>query len=302
MELLERKGRALDGCSLDECAIICGHLRASVRGVAGQGARAGRAVVEPVSAFKRLVICHSPRVTLSIVVPAFNEEKLIAATLDRIHAAREAFTRLGWESEIIVCDNNSNDRTPELARAAGAKVVFEPVNQIARARNSGARAATGDWLIFVDADSHPSVELFGEVANVIRAGRAIAGGCLIQFDGQNREANFWIGIWNIVSRLTRYAAGSFIFCEAAGFREIGGFNEKLFATEELDLSRRLKKLARQRNRKMVIITRHRLITSVRKIMLYSRFEHIRFITRTIVSGGRVLRNRDDCPVWYDGRR
>ena len=240
--------------------------------------------------------------TVSIVVPAFNEEKLIAATLASIHAARESFTRLGWQSEVIVCDNNSTDHTGDLARAAGATVVFEPVNQIARARNSGARAASGDWLIFVDADSHPSPGLFADVAETIRRGRALAGGCLIQFDEASREANFWIGVWNIVSRITRFAAGSFIFCETAAFREIGGFDERLFATEELDLSRRLKKLARKRSRKMVILARHRLVTSVRKIRLYSRAEHLRFMARTILSGVRALRRRDECPVWYDGRR
>jgi len=154
----------------------------------------------------------------------------------------------------------------------------------------------------VDADSHPSAELFADVAGAIQAGRALAGGCLIQFDEQNREANFVIGIWNIVSRLTRYAAGSFIFCEAAAFKEIGGFDEKLFVTEELDLSRRLKKHARKRGREMVILTRHRLVTSVRKIKLYSRMEHLRFLARMILSGGRAVKSREECPVWYDGRR
>ena len=91
-------------------------------------------------------------VKISVIVPAFNEEKLIAETLRRIQAARSAFASLGWESEIVVCDNNSTDRTAELARAEGATVVFEPVNQIARARNTGASAATGDWFLFVDAD------------------------------------------------------------------------------------------------------------------------------------------------------
>src|SRR6478609_2442449 len=92
------------------------------------------------------------RVVVSIVVPAFNEEKLIARTLDAIRAAAEAFVRRGWDTELIVCDNNSTDRTAALARAAGATVVFEPVNQIGRARNKGAEAASGDWLVFVDAD------------------------------------------------------------------------------------------------------------------------------------------------------
>jgi glycosyltransferase involved in cell wall biosynthesis len=98
-------------------------------------------------------------VKISIVVPAFNEEKLLPAALDSIRAARAAFDSRGWTSELVVCDNNSTDRTAEVARAGGAAVVFEPFNQIARARNAGAVRASGDWLIFVDADSQPSREL-----------------------------------------------------------------------------------------------------------------------------------------------
>ena len=94
---------------------------------------------------------------ISIILPAFNEEKLVERSLQSIRCAATAFSRLGWEHEIIVCDNNSTDRTAELARKQSARVVFEPVNQISRARNAGAAAATGEWFLFVDADSFPSV-------------------------------------------------------------------------------------------------------------------------------------------------
>jgi len=81
-------------------------------------------------------------VLISVVVPAFNEERLLAATLDSIKAAAQAFDGSGgWE--LIVCDNNSTDRTAGIAHAAGARVVFEPHNQISRARNRGAAAAAG---------------------------------------------------------------------------------------------------------------------------------------------------------------
>ena len=53
--------------------------------------------------------------------------------------------------------------------------MFEPVNQIARARNAGAAAASGDWLMFVDADSYPSVELLREVREAMQSG-CLAGG------------------------------------------------------------------------------------------------------------------------------
>ena len=120
------------------------------------------------------------RVKISIIVPAFNEEKFIARSLRKIKAATDAFSSLDWESEIIVCDNNSTDRTAEKARAADARVVFEPMNQISRARNKGASAATGDWLVFVDADSYPSRELFADLAVAIQSGRCLGGGAVVK--------------------------------------------------------------------------------------------------------------------------
>src|SRR5271156_893714 len=96
------------------------------------------------------------RLKISVIVPAYNEEKLIAGSLRSIQSALRGLSSRNWETEIIVCDNNSSDATAELARAAGTRVVFEPVNQIARARNAGAAAAGGDWFVFVDADSQPT--------------------------------------------------------------------------------------------------------------------------------------------------
>src|SRR4030095_10665232 len=107
---------------------------------------------------------------VSVVVPAYNEEKLITSCLRSIRAAAQAFEESGTDFELIVCNNNSSDRTGDLARAEGATVVFEPMNQIGRARNAGAAAATGDWLIFVDADSHPPTALFADVAPAIISG------------------------------------------------------------------------------------------------------------------------------------
>jgi len=240
---------------------------------------------------------------ISIVLPAFNEEKLLGATLQAVHSARTAFEPFGWESEVVVCDNNSTDRTGEIARTAGAKVVFEPVNQIARARNAGAAAAIGEWLVFVDADSRVSRELFADMAEVIRGGKHLAGGCTVRLD----YAPWWTAVflhgWTLTSLVCRWAAGSFIFMQAEAFRAVGGFNQALYATEEIDLSQRLNRLARQRKlRPMRILTQHPLLTSGRKAHLYTPWEGLRFMLQTAISRGRTLNHRDACPIWYDGRR
>mgnify|MGYP002623010627 FL=1 len=234
---------------------------------------------------------------ISVVVPAFNEEKLLSQTLERIQSALEAFHALGWGTEIVVCDNNSTDRTAALAQEAGAKVVFEPINQISRARNRGAEAASGDWLIFVDADSHPSRELFAAVAR-----SCLAGGSTVRMDGAPLAARAVTALWNAISRAMRWCAGSFIFCEAKAFRQAGGFSLELFASEEIDLSGKLKKLARQQGRRVVILRRHPLVTSARKLRLYSARTHLRLLLRTLLRPTSTLRSREACGIWYDGKR
>jgi glycosyltransferase involved in cell wall biosynthesis len=241
-------------------------------------------------------------VKASVVVPAFNEERLLAGSLAAMREAMHAFEDAGWASELIVCDNNSSDRTAEIAREAGATVVFEPVNQIARARNAGAARASGDWLVFVDADSYPDRNLFMDVMQVIQEGRSVGGGATVAFEIEDIAVRAALAGWNALSRAAKWAAGSFIFCEAAAFRELGGFSESLYAAEEIDFSRRLKRLARRRGLEIAILHRHPLRTSARKAQLYTKREHLAFMLKTLFLGGRTLRSREQCRVWYDGRR
>jgi len=179
--------------------------------------------------------------------------------------------------------------------------VFEPHNQISRARNRGAAAAAGEWLLFVDADSSPSPGLFLELKAAIESGVCLAGGSTIAPTGSPgfRAA---IRFWNALSRATRWAAGSFVFCERSAFIGLRGFSEELYASEELDLFRRLKPLARRRGKRIVILHRYPLLTSDRKLRLYSRGELAGFAARFVFRPRRTLRSAADCRPWYDGRR
>ena len=239
---------------------------------------------------------------ISVIVPAFNEEQILESSLRSIRTAMAAFDRAGWDAELIVCDNNSTDATAAIARRMGAEVVFEPINQISRARNSGAARATGDWLIFVDADSWPPPELFDDVVRVIQEGKAVAGGSTVRLDTGDLGPRLAVAWWNVISRTQRWAAGSFIFCEAKAFRALGGFTLERYAAEEIEFFRRVKRYARAYGRRVVILTAHPLVTSARKAKLYTPREAVAFMVKTIATRGRTLRNPDDCYQWYDGRR
>lgn len=239
---------------------------------------------------------------ISIIVPAFNEERLLPACLKAIDRARERFSVLGWESEIIVCNNNSTDRTGEVAEKLGARVVFEPVNRISTARNAGARAAKGDWLIFVDADSEPPPGLFQAVARYIGSGKVIGGGALLRFPDKTLVGELSMFAWNCISRLLRLGAGAFLFADAEAFRAIGGFSEALYASEEIRFSIELGHFGRQAGKQFVIIHKPRQLTSSRKLRLYSWNEMIPQLARMLISLPLAVRTREACSFWYDGRR
>ncbi len=239
---------------------------------------------------------------LSIVIPAFNEEYLIEECLRSTHASLAANDRPGLSSEVIVVDNNSTDSTAELARGAGAQVVFEPVNQIGRARNAGAAAAKGDWLLFVDADSILNPGLLGDILQLIEEGRHAGCGSVIKMHDLPWWASGILGGWTAVSVLFSWAAGALIACRSDAFHEVGGFNQELYAADEIALSRKLKKWGRRRGLGFTILTAHPLESSSRKIRLYSAAEMTGQILRVMLSPRKALQDRKKLPIWYDGRR
>ncbi|MBI4582891.1 MAG: glycosyltransferase [Planctomycetes bacterium] len=239
---------------------------------------------------------------LSVIVPAFNEEKLLPHTLDEIRRAVQPFLGTELEYELIVANNNSTDRTAEIAARAGARVVFEPIRQIARSRNAGAAAASGEWLLFIDADSYPSAALIGAMLEKIRSGRHIGGGSTVSARGFPLSARLWLRLWNAISRTCRWAAGSFIFCRTDAFRAAGGFSPELYASEEIDLSRRLKQSGRREGKGFAILTRHPLTTSPRKVELYRLGEILKLLFRIALRPRKMLRSPEGLYLWYDGRR
>jgi glycosyltransferase involved in cell wall biosynthesis len=167
---------------------------------------------------------------LSIIIPARNETTMLPKTLRAVETARG-----GIESELIVVDNNSTDATPAIAGMAGAKVVSEEKQTAAAARNAGAKIATGDWLLFVDADAQPTRELFSAALAAIRSDRYDAGSCLIR----REQENFGHNLWNAIAVRRQRLTGAFLFIRASIFHDLGGFNSDTSYGEEMELSRKL---------------------------------------------------------------
>jgi len=239
---------------------------------------------------------------LSIVLPAFNEARLIERTLRSVAASITANRQAGFTSEVIVVDNNSTDNTAELARQAGARVVFEPINQIGRARNAGAAHATGEWLLFLDADSLLSPELLADIIRVIESKKYVGCGSTLRMDGLPWWANMTLRFWTAVSVLCRWAAGALVVCRRDAFQQVGGFDQELYALDEIRLSKQLKQWGRRHGLQFTILTGHPLETSSRKVSLYSSREIAAQIFRIFFLPKRTLQDKKHLSVWYDGRR
>jgi glycosyltransferase involved in cell wall biosynthesis len=230
----------------------------------------------------------------SIVIPAYNEEALLPATLDALARAMAALA--DRPGEVIVVDNGSTDRTAGLARAHGARVVCEPHRQIARARNSGGRASRAQYLIFVDADTLVPPRLLAETLRVLDSGVCCGGGALIAFSRPVRGA-WGARAWDAVSRLCQWAPGGYLFCLRQAFLDVGGFDERFYASEELHMSQALKRWGWRRRQRLVILDGPAL-TSPRKLEWFSRREILRHVLALGRDPGR-LRSRETCQIWYE---
>lgn len=198
---------------------------------------------------------------LSIIIPAYNEALFIEQSISRIHKAIED---LGIEWEIIVCDNNSNDPTAEIARKAGAKVVFEAKNQISKARNSGAETAKGEWLLFIDADTYPNPNLMRDVITLIERDEFIGFGSTVKAVDGPLWNKLRIERLNPSMRWFNWCGGAFIGCTKTAFEAVGGFSEDLYALEEIEFVQKLKAFGKKQGKRFKVLSNNPVSTSARR--------------------------------------
>jgi len=194
---------------------------------------------------------------ISVVVPAFNEARFLPKLLETIEAARKAYRFDRSLVEVVVADNGSTDGTRSIAEAQGCRVVRAAPRVIAAVRNAGARAARGNVLAFVDADTRIHEQTFNAIEDYFRDGDAVAGVC----GAVPERSSLPIALgWSLVGAMTALTGFglplSFADCMPTGvvccrrddWRRVGGYPEDWRFAEDAVFLLDLVRLGRREGR------------------------------------------------------
>lgn len=177
----------------------------------------------------------SDRPFCSVVIPAFNEEQDIEASLSSL--VNQSYPRDRYE--IIVVDNGSTDRTPEIAAAFADLILSKPDGNVGAVRNFGIASASGAVIICTDADCVVTPDWIGTGVALLEKNphQAFGGGL------RPRENAKWIEKYWILNEAgdktqQRALAGSSIFMWRTDLEQLGAFNESVTSGEDSDLYER----------------------------------------------------------------
>ena len=194
-------------------------------------------------------VVANTRPAVSVIVPTLNEEQSIRDTL-------VALARMKGEVEVIVADGGSDDRTTEIARQLGARVVTGERGRGTQ-MNNGARVARGDTLLFLHADTTAPLDAVVHINETLARDAAVLGGNFsVRFDGDSRPARFMTWLYPKLATLGLSYGDSGIFVRRDVYEEINGFKPfPLF--EDVDFIRRLKERGRMVQLPLTVVTSSR---------------------------------------------
>lgn len=185
------------------------------------------------------MISNKKEPKISVVIPAYNEEKYITKTLESLKK------QISPPFEIIVVDNNSGDRTKEIAKSFGVKVIIEKIKGTGAARKKGFENASGEIIATTDADTIlPPNWLYKIKEAFLKNPEIIAVGGPYRFDSKKYKifVEFFAWIWIFLDKIFNKGnniPGVNMAVLKSAYKKVGGF--KNCGYEDLDLSLRLKK-------------------------------------------------------------
>lgn len=218
----------------------------------------------------------------SIIIPAYNEERLLPRLLDSIAVARKSYPGGPNALEVIVADNDSTDRTAAVAAGHGAKVVKVSKRRIAAARNGGARAAHGDILCFIDADSAIHPQTFDAIQEAIDGGRTVAGATGVHLE--RKSVGLMVTYWMAMTAvwLMRMDTGV-VFCRREDFEAIGGYDETRLYAEDVLFLLALRRLGRPRGQRLGRLRGVKALGSTRKFDQFGDWHYFTMLAHGVKS-------------------
>ncbi len=240
-------------------------------------------------------------IAFSLVVPAWNEAVLLPRLLASVEHARQRSGRAD-AIEVIVADNGSTDATPELARAAGCRVVAVEKRCIAAARNGGAAAALGAGIGFVDADSIVHPDCFDAILAALDNARVVAGATGVTMERWSTGIALSYAMVLPMVWLTGFDTG-IVFCRRADFETLGGYDESRPIAEDVDFLVRLRRLGKGRGQRLSRLRGVKTVTSTRKFDRHGDWHYLLQMPRV---AWNVLRRTEQGNAfirryWYEGR-
>ncbi len=223
---------------------------------------------------------ESARPRFSVVIPAYNEERFLPGLLDSIDEARRIYGRGSSAVEVVVADNASTDSTAALAGSRGSLVIPVEKRVIAAARNGGARAARGEILCFVDADTRIHAETFRAIDEALATGRVVGGATGVRLERWSPGiAAAYMMIVPLVW-ITGIDTG-LVFCRREDFEAVGGYDENLRIAEDVAFPWALKRLGRRRGQRLVRLRRFKATASLRKFDEHGDWHYVAMLPRTL---------------------
>jgi glycosyltransferase involved in cell wall biosynthesis len=203
------------------------------------------------------------RPKFSLVIPAHNEQSYLPRLLDSVDKARQRYPGGAEAIEMVVADNLSTDRTAEIARQRGCRVVPVVKRVIAAVRNGGAKAARGQVLAFLDADSQMHPETFNVIDRALETGKVVGGATGVHMERMSPGIFLTYVLLVPLVWITGMDTGV-VFCRRQDFDAVGGYNEGRTFAEDVQFLWDLRRLGRGRGQRLARLTSAKAIASTRK--------------------------------------
>jgi glycosyltransferase involved in cell wall biosynthesis len=203
--------------------------------------------------------------TISVIIPAYNEEKWIRQTLESVDRAKRYLLARGDSTvETLVVDNASADRTALIARSLNAKVVQESDHVISKVRNAGAKAASGDIFVFIDADVTIPEALLWRIAQILSDPSCIGGAVDTNYQPNSLSVKVYLQIWRMIGKAARMAQGAVQFFRRDAYFSLGGYDESLYMGEDVDFYWRFQRQAMKQGSRVQFMRDVQVVSSCRR--------------------------------------